>query len=195
MQVIPTLGKFCTKFVTASPVCPSPPPPSIAMEKQDNHTSKPMNLIINNCMVQELPNQFLNKPSLKTEPTKLFHERSGQFILNMTADVLGSAIGFIVYTTMILYWALTFSIGGEQLFCSSWKRLAIYIQMLTLTFLGKQEFICCKWHWGCDHLLILCCSLSSIHISSPFCIWALWLNFFQQNEVQYTSFLCRSGIW
>nr|ABK21649.1 unknown [Picea sitchensis]ABK23472.1 unknown [Picea sitchensis] len=40
--------------------------------------------------------------------------------------VLGSAIGFIVYTTVILSWALTFSIGGEHLFGSSWKRLAVY---------------------------------------------------------------------
>lgn len=40
--------------------------------------------------------------------------------------IVRSAIGFIVYTSLLLIWALAFAIGGERMFGSSWKNLAVY---------------------------------------------------------------------
>ncbi|KAK9200042.1 hypothetical protein WN944_015237 [Citrus x changshan-huyou] len=41
-------------------------------------------------------------------------------------DVLGSAVGFAVFTIVLLSWALTFAIGGEHLFGSAWDKLVMY---------------------------------------------------------------------
>ncbi|KAL5993019.1 hypothetical protein ACLOJK_013939 [Asimina triloba] len=41
-------------------------------------------------------------------------------------DVVGSAIGFTVFTALLASWALTFVIGGEQLFGPVWKDLVMY---------------------------------------------------------------------
>ncbi|KAJ4832220.1 hypothetical protein Tsubulata_045723 [Turnera subulata] len=40
--------------------------------------------------------------------------------------VVGSAIGFTVFTALLCSWALTFSIGGEALFGSTWDKLVMY---------------------------------------------------------------------
>ncbi|KAH9717559.1 putative gamma-secretase subunit PEN-2 [Citrus sinensis] len=40
--------------------------------------------------------------------------------------VLGSAVGFAVFTVVLLSWALTFAIGGEHLFGSVWDKLVMY---------------------------------------------------------------------
>uniref|UniRef100_A0A0D6R6Y5 Gamma-secretase subunit PEN-2 n=1 Tax=Araucaria cunninghamii TaxID=56994 RepID=A0A0D6R6Y5_ARACU len=45
---------------------------------------------------------------------------------NIRPYVVWSAIGFVVYTVVLLSWALAFSVGGEQLFGSVWKHLAVY---------------------------------------------------------------------
>ena len=41
-------------------------------------------------------------------------------------DVLGSTVGFAVFTVVLLSWALTFAIGGEHLFGSAWDKLVMY---------------------------------------------------------------------
>ncbi|KAK9185262.1 hypothetical protein WN943_025617 [Citrus x changshan-huyou] len=43
-----------------------------------------------------------------------------------SGDVLGSAVGFAVFTVVLLLWALTFAIGGEHLFGSAWDKLVMY---------------------------------------------------------------------
>ncbi|KAK6922815.1 Gamma-secretase aspartyl protease complex, presenilin enhancer-2 subunit [Dillenia turbinata] len=40
--------------------------------------------------------------------------------------VVGSAIGFVIFTTVLSAWALTFAIGGENLFGSVWDDLVMY---------------------------------------------------------------------
>ncbi|XP_047329818.1 probable gamma-secretase subunit PEN-2 [Impatiens glandulifera] len=40
--------------------------------------------------------------------------------------VVGSAIGFFVFTTLLSSWALTFSIGGPKLFGSVWDEIVMY---------------------------------------------------------------------
>ncbi|ESQ40858.1 hypothetical protein EUTSA_v10014951mg [Eutrema salsugineum] len=40
--------------------------------------------------------------------------------------VVRSAIGFSVFTALLTAWALTFSIGGEQLFGPVWDKLVMY---------------------------------------------------------------------
>ena len=47
-------------------------------------------------------------------------------ILLLFVDVVRSAIGFSVFTALLLAWALTFSIGGEQLFGPVWDKLVMY---------------------------------------------------------------------
>lgn len=42
------------------------------------------------------------------------------------ADVVGSAIGFSVFTVLLGSWALTFAVGGESLFGSNWDKLVMY---------------------------------------------------------------------
>ncbi|CAK9183231.1 unnamed protein product, partial [Ilex paraguariensis] len=42
------------------------------------------------------------------------------------ADVVGSAIGFTVFSALLSSWALTFAIGGEQLFGHVWDELVMY---------------------------------------------------------------------
>ena len=41
-------------------------------------------------------------------------------------DVVRSAIGFVIYTAVLLIWALTFAIGGKSLFGASWENLVLY---------------------------------------------------------------------
>ncbi|PKU70804.1 putative gamma-secretase subunit PEN-2 [Dendrobium catenatum] len=41
-------------------------------------------------------------------------------------DVVGSAIGFLIFTVVLSSWALTFAIGGERLFGPVWKDLVMY---------------------------------------------------------------------
>ncbi|KAK4780312.1 hypothetical protein SAY87_016418 [Trapa incisa] len=40
--------------------------------------------------------------------------------------VLGSAIGLTAFTILLCSWALTFAIGGESLFGTSWNQLVMY---------------------------------------------------------------------
>ncbi|KAJ8647320.1 hypothetical protein MRB53_000343 [Persea americana] len=40
--------------------------------------------------------------------------------------VIGSAIGFVVFTVLLFSWALTFAIGGERLFGLVWGQLVMY---------------------------------------------------------------------
>ncbi|MED6163859.1 hypothetical protein PIB30_084076 [Stylosanthes scabra] len=40
--------------------------------------------------------------------------------------VVGSAVGFAVFSTLICTWALTFSLGGERLFGPVWDQLVMY---------------------------------------------------------------------
>ncbi|KAI4317101.1 hypothetical protein L6164_025006 [Bauhinia variegata] len=40
--------------------------------------------------------------------------------------VVGSAIGFTVFTALLCSWTLTFAIGGEHLFGSVWDQLVMY---------------------------------------------------------------------
>ncbi|CAA7027073.1 unnamed protein product [Microthlaspi erraticum] len=40
--------------------------------------------------------------------------------------VVRSAIGFSVFTALLSAWALTFSIGGEELFGPVWEKLVMY---------------------------------------------------------------------
>ncbi|KZV51188.1 putative gamma-secretase subunit PEN-2 [Dorcoceras hygrometricum] len=40
--------------------------------------------------------------------------------------LVGSAIGFLVFTVILTSWALTFSIGGEHLFGNVWGNLVMY---------------------------------------------------------------------
>ena len=42
------------------------------------------------------------------------------------ADVVRSAIGFTIFTILLSSWALTFSIGGKQLFGPVWDKLVMY---------------------------------------------------------------------
>ncbi|TYH20446.1 hypothetical protein ES288_A05G430200v1 [Gossypium darwinii] len=41
-------------------------------------------------------------------------------------DVVSSAIGFSVFSVILSSWALTFAIGGEHLFGSTWDQLVMY---------------------------------------------------------------------
>jgi len=43
-----------------------------------------------------------------------------------SADVVKSGIGFLVYGSLLLAWALTFAYGGEELFGASWRSQAVY---------------------------------------------------------------------
>ncbi|XP_038692786.1 probable gamma-secretase subunit PEN-2 isoform X2 [Tripterygium wilfordii] len=40
--------------------------------------------------------------------------------------VISSAIGFTVFTALLCSWALTFAIGGEDLFGPVWEKLVMY---------------------------------------------------------------------
>ncbi|GLT81565.1 hypothetical protein SLE2022_000100 [Rubroshorea leprosula] len=40
--------------------------------------------------------------------------------------VFGSAVGFAVFSTLLLSWALTFAIGGKDLFGPVWDQLVMY---------------------------------------------------------------------
>ncbi|KAB1210567.1 putative gamma-secretase subunit PEN-2 [Morella rubra] len=40
--------------------------------------------------------------------------------------VVGSAVGFAVFTVILSSWALTFAIGGERLFGPVWDKLVMY---------------------------------------------------------------------
>ncbi|XP_073022822.1 probable gamma-secretase subunit PEN-2 [Primulina eburnea] len=40
--------------------------------------------------------------------------------------LVGSAIGFLVFTAILTSWALTFAIGGEHLFGNVWDTLVMY---------------------------------------------------------------------
>jgi hypothetical protein len=42
------------------------------------------------------------------------------------ADVVKSGIGCVLFSVVLLAWALTFAFGGERLFGSYWKHLAIF---------------------------------------------------------------------
>ncbi|KAK9230256.1 hypothetical protein WN944_023223 [Citrus x changshan-huyou] len=58
-----------------------------------------------------------------------FHEMklgSSAFSTWKATYVLGSAVGFAVFTVVLLSWALTFAIGGEHLFGSVWDKLVMY---------------------------------------------------------------------
>lgn len=48
------------------------------------------------------------------------------FVGYLCADVVGSAVGFTVFATLLCSWALTFSIGGERLFGPVWDQLVMY---------------------------------------------------------------------
>uniref|UniRef100_A0A7N2MS56 Gamma-secretase subunit PEN-2 n=1 Tax=Quercus lobata TaxID=97700 RepID=A0A7N2MS56_QUELO len=41
-------------------------------------------------------------------------------------DVVGSAVGFAVFTALLSSWAFTFAIGGERLFGPVWDQLVLY---------------------------------------------------------------------
>lgn len=43
-----------------------------------------------------------------------------------SVDVVGSAIGFAVFSAMLGSWALTFTIGGKRLFGHAWDELVMY---------------------------------------------------------------------
>ncbi|KAG6775297.1 hypothetical protein POTOM_018741 [Populus tomentosa] len=47
-------------------------------------------------------------------------------IEQLSVDVIRSAVGFTVFTTVLCSWALTFAIGGEQLFGPVWDKLVMY---------------------------------------------------------------------
>ncbi|KAJ0260695.1 gamma-secretase subunit PEN-2 [Hirschfeldia incana] len=53
----------------------------------------------------------------------LRHSRAFPQIRN---HVVRSAIGFSVFTALLLAWALTFSLGGEELFGPVWDKLVMY---------------------------------------------------------------------
>eukprot|EP00262_Sarcandra_glabra_P016459 TRINITY_DN536_c0_g2_i1.p1 TRINITY_DN536_c0_g2~~TRINITY_DN536_c0_g2_i1.p1 ORF type:complete len:135 (-),score=10.55 TRINITY_DN536_c0_g2_i1:208-612(-) len=40
--------------------------------------------------------------------------------------VVGSAIGFVIFTVLLSSWAFTFAIGGEHLFGPVWDQLVMY---------------------------------------------------------------------
>ncbi|XP_059639359.1 probable gamma-secretase subunit PEN-2 [Cornus florida] len=40
--------------------------------------------------------------------------------------VVGSAVGFMVFTVLLSSWAITFAIGGERLFGHFWDELVMY---------------------------------------------------------------------
>uniref|UniRef100_J3L825 Uncharacterized protein n=1 Tax=Oryza brachyantha TaxID=4533 RepID=J3L825_ORYBR len=42
------------------------------------------------------------------------------------ADVVRSAIGFTIFSVVLLTWAATFIIGGERLFGPGWNDLVMY---------------------------------------------------------------------
>nr|XP_025623548.1 probable gamma-secretase subunit PEN-2 isoform X1 [Arachis hypogaea] len=41
-------------------------------------------------------------------------------------DIVGSAVGFTVFSALLCTWALTFSLGGERLFGPVWDQLVMY---------------------------------------------------------------------
>ena len=45
---------------------------------------------------------------------------------SLLADVLGSSIGFGIFTTVLAAWSLSFSIGGEALLGSKWSQLTVF---------------------------------------------------------------------
>ncbi|KAF8377104.1 hypothetical protein HHK36_030477 [Tetracentron sinense] len=47
-------------------------------------------------------------------------------IPNFWSHIVGSAIGFVVFTVLLSSWALTFAIGGERLFGLVWGQLVRY---------------------------------------------------------------------
>ncbi|KAJ6682751.1 GAMMA-SECRETASE SUBUNIT PEN-2 [Salix purpurea] len=53
----------------------------------------------------------------------LFNSRS---FPSIRPYVIRSAVGFTVFTTVLCSWALTFAIGGEQLFGPLWDKLVMY---------------------------------------------------------------------
>ncbi|MCO5574949.1 hypothetical protein L7F22_028744 [Adiantum nelumboides] len=57
-------------------------------------------------------------------PVLRHHHRSPDPLLR--SYIVRSAVGFLVYSMLLLTWALTFAIGQERLFGSSWKNLAVY---------------------------------------------------------------------
>lgn len=44
----------------------------------------------------------------------------------LSADLIGSAVGFALFTAILSSWAFTFAIGGERLFGHAWNELVMY---------------------------------------------------------------------
>ncbi|CAH9099877.1 unnamed protein product [Cuscuta epithymum] len=63
-------------------------------------------------------NCFYFWPVLRS-PSSYFHP-------DLRRYVVGSAIGFAVFTAVLCSWAITFAIGGENLFGNSWNELVMY---------------------------------------------------------------------
>ncbi|XP_041005751.1 probable gamma-secretase subunit PEN-2 [Juglans microcarpa x Juglans regia] len=69
--------------------------------------------IPSNSVIQKLPRSFGAdgmKPDLQMRES----------------DVVRSAVGFAVFTTILSSWALTFAIGGDRLFGPVWDQLVMY---------------------------------------------------------------------
>ncbi|XP_047969264.1 probable gamma-secretase subunit PEN-2 [Salvia hispanica] len=56
----------------------------------------------------------------------LRHPHSHQSHPQLRRYLVGSAIGFLLFTTILSSWALTFAIGGERLFGHVWGELVMY---------------------------------------------------------------------
>ncbi|VFQ71041.1 unnamed protein product [Cuscuta campestris] len=63
-------------------------------------------------------NCFYFWPVLR-RPTSHFHP-------DLRRYVVGSAIGFAVFSVILCSWAITFAVGGENLFGNSWNELVMY---------------------------------------------------------------------
>ncbi|KAI5080371.1 hypothetical protein GOP47_0005850 [Adiantum capillus-veneris] len=57
-------------------------------------------------------------------PVLRYHHRSPDPLLR--SYIVRSAVGFVVCSSLLLTWALTFAIGRERLLGSSWESLAVY---------------------------------------------------------------------
>ncbi|RYR33775.1 hypothetical protein Ahy_A10g048410 [Arachis hypogaea] len=66
--------------------------------------------------------KLLDKKSFFGEPP-FFSFVSLQYDMG---DIVGSAVGFTVFSALLCTWALTFSLGGERLFGPVWDQLVMY---------------------------------------------------------------------
>lgn len=88
--------------------------------------------------------------STSTSTTNVVYLFTCSFFFSFV-DVVGSAIGFVIFTVLLFSWALTFAIGGERLFGPLWGQLVMYNVADRLGLTGWNWFSRINWSNNSKH--------------------------------------------